>query len=399
MRSERRVIAYLAFLSIILAFGIDASLPALDELREEFDLRAGSGEVSLIVTYYFLGMAAGQMIWGLLSDRFGRRPALLVGLGLYAVGALTTGLANSMSMLLSARFVWGLGAAAPSVLRAAITRDLYSGDQMARIISFTTAVFLVGPAVAPAIGEAILLSGSWRLVFISAVPLALVAAGWTVAFGETLDPAHRRPLSARATISGVRVVVRNRTTVGYMLTAMFTLGGFMTYLGSSQPIIDEIYDLGEWFALIFGAGALFIGTAVFVSGLLTPRFGAVRVARFAVVVLTLISAVFSIVSSTTGGVPPFWAWFLMVSLFGAFAIVLVPAVSALAMQPMSRIAGTAAGVFGLVTIGGGSLLASVVDSRISDSVTPMAIGDLVYSSVAIGFLWWAQGGSLDLVDP
>ena len=163
-------------------------LPAFDRITSQFDLKRGSGDVSLVITWYLLGMAAGQMVWGLLSDRFGRRAILLVRLALYGAGALGAGFVQSMNGLLVMRFVWGLGAASPCVIRLAIARDLYSGDQMARVISFVMAVFLLGPAVAPAVGEGILLVGDWRLVCFMSAPLAAVAVYWTVRFGESLPP-------------------------------------------------------------------------------------------------------------------------------------------------------------------------------------------------------------------
>ena len=131
VRSEAGVVAYLGFTSALLAIGIDTALPAFDEIREEFSLADGSGEVSLVVTAYFLGMAAGQLPMGPLSDRFGRRPVLLASFALYLIGALGATLAPSFGILLGARFLWGLGAAGPAVIGNAIARDLYSGDQMA----------------------------------------------------------------------------------------------------------------------------------------------------------------------------------------------------------------------------------------------------------------------------
>ena len=232
MHSERQVIVFLAFLSIILTFGIDSVLPAFDEIREQFELKPGSGEVSLVITWYLLGMAAGQLLWGLLSDRFGRRSILVVGLGLYGLGALGAGLAPNMTGLLTMRFVWGLGAASPSATRLAIARDLYSGDQMARVVSFVMAVFLLGPAITPAVGEGILLIGDWRLVCFSAAPLAALAVFWSVRFGETLPRSSRRPIDLGATGRGIRAVLLTRVTIGYTLALMFTFGAFFVYLGS-----------------------------------------------------------------------------------------------------------------------------------------------------------------------
>ena len=168
------MIRFLAALGILLAFGIDAALPAFDEIVA--DLPEATGRISLIGTVYFLGMAAGQLVFGPLSDRFGRRNALLAGMGLYAFGAIAAALASSFTLLLVARAIWGLGAASPAVLRVAIARDLYDGDQMAKVVTIVMAVFLIGPIVAPFLGEAILQVGSWRLVFTAAVALAALAA-------------------------------------------------------------------------------------------------------------------------------------------------------------------------------------------------------------------------------
>ena len=182
--------------------------------------------MSLIVTTYFLGIAAGQMFWGLLSDRYGRRPILISGLILYGIGAAGSASAGNMTMLLVARSIWGLGAAAPSVLRNSIARDLYSGDKLARITSLTMAIFLIGPAVAPSVGELIILAGSWRSVFAVAVPLALLGIWLAVRFGETLAPENMRPLAARTVIIGIRTFLGNRASLFFTLSTMFASGAF-----------------------------------------------------------------------------------------------------------------------------------------------------------------------------
>ena len=399
VRSERQVIGFLAFLSVILAFGVDSMLPAFDRISDQFDLRRGSGEVSLVITWYLLGMAAGQMFWGLLSDRFGRRVILLVGLALYGAGALGAGFAQSMNGLLAMRFVWGLGAASPSVTRLAVARDLYSGDQMARVISFVMAVFLLGPAMAPAVGEGILLVGDWRLVCAVSAPLAAVAVYWTVRFGESLPASNRRPIDLAATGRGVRAVWRTRVTIGYIGASMFTFGAFFVYLGSSAPIIDEIYGLDEYFALIFGGSALFLAVAVWTSERFTRLYGADRVSGTALLAMLAVSAAFTALCVVAGGVPSFWAWFAATALLGALTTVFTPGASAIAMEPMQRIAGAASGMYGVITIGGGSILASFIDRRIDDTVTPMAVGNIAYTAVAIGLVWWARGGSRQIVDP
>jgi len=399
VRPERRVIAYLAFLSVLLAFGVDVSLPALDEIRSSFDLGAGSGAVSLIVTFYLLGMAAGQMIYGTLSDKFGRVPLLLAGIGLYAFGALGSALAPGIDMLLAARFVWGVGAAAPSVLRPAIARDLYEGDQMARITSIVMSIFLIGPALAPSVGELIMLAGSWRYVFVAALLLALGAAIWTVDFGETIARDNRRGIDPAAIGRAFRTVVRNRAAFGYIMTMTFSFGAFFVYLDSGQPIISEIYGRGDWFALLFAGSSLSIAAAVLISTRYTRTHGAASVARIGVIGHIASAAVFTAMALTTDGRPSFWVWYFFLCVMGSFNTVLTPTANALAMQPMARLAGAASGVLGLVTLGLGAALAAIIDRQIVDTVTPMAVGNLVYGLLSLAMLMWARGGSLEPVDP
>jgi DHA1 family bicyclomycin/chloramphenicol resistance-like MFS transporter len=399
VRSDRSVIAFLAFLSVILAFGIDSSLPAFDELRAEFDLRDGSGEVSLIVTAYFLGMAAGQLAWGLSSDRTGRRTALLGGLVLYGIGAAGSAAADSMNTMLAARFVWGLGAAAPSVLRNSIARDLYSGDRLARITSLTMAIFLIGPAIAPSIGELILLTGNWRLVFAAAVPLALVGIGWTLRFGETMAPENARPLDFGTVRRGTIAFFRTRATIGYSMAITLGSGAFFIYLGSSQPIVDEIYGYGDWFALVFFVTAAGIGLTVWFSSRFISRFGADAVGATANAVMVASATVFVVACLVSDGRPHFAIWMMLATVFASATTVSTPAFVALAMTPMARIAGTASALNGVLTIGVASLLAVVFDRMIDDTVTPMAVGFLIYSTLALVAARWARGGSREIVEP
>ncbi len=388
-RTEAEVIGFLAFMSIMLAFAIDVSLPAFDEIRTAFDLPADSNRVSLIVTLYFVGLAGGQVVYGPLADHFGRAPALRVGVLIYAVGAAGSMLAQSMTMLLASRVVWGLGAAGPGVLRTAIARDLYKGNEMARVMSIMMAFFLIGPIFAPLIGEGILQVGSWRWVFAAGLILAAVMMLWSLRFGETLDPANRQPLELHSTVAAFRRVLRTRTTMAYLLAMMFGFGAFFVYLGSSQPIFDEIYGREDQFALLFGASGILMAVAYFVVNRFIVRFGAHQVAVFAALVFVALGAIHLAVVLATGGRPNFWVWLGFVAVSNAFVTLLTPTCFSLGLEPMGDLAGTASGVMGLIGTAGASLLAGAVDARISTTVTPMAAAYVLYGSVAVAALLWA----------
>ncbi len=398
-RRERSVIAFLASLSILLAFGIDAALPAFDEIRTEFDLGSGSGEVSLIVTSYIVGMAVGQLFYGTLSDRFGRRPLLLLAIGLFSLGAAGSSLAPSFEVMLAFRFVWGFGAAGPNVISMAITRDLYSGDQMARVMSIVMAVFLIGPSIAPLAGEGLLALGGWQLIFGSAVGLALAMAAWAIGFGETLLPENRRSVKPQALARGMRAVVTTRASAFYIGAMVFSFGAFFVFLGSSQPIVDEIYGHGDWFAITFGAISAANGIGVAAGSRFIKHFGAAAVARFNYASLVVAYGILTVAALMADGVPPFWVWVVLISVTSTTATIVTTTCISLALQPMERIAGTAAAVRGLATLGLGSILAAIIDSMIDTTVTPMAVGGLIYSLIGFGLLSWARGGSLEPIDP
>jgi DHA1 family bicyclomycin/chloramphenicol resistance-like MFS transporter len=183
------------------------------------------------------------------------------------------------------------------------------------------------------------------------------------------------------------------------VSATFSTGAFFIYLGSGHPIIEETYGHDDWFAVIFMGIALCIGAAVLLSERFIRRYGARSVSLTTLLIMFAVAVMYLGVALATDGAPPFAVWVLIIAALGSSSTVTTPTVSALAMQPMSKIAGTASGVWGVVTIGGGSLLAAVFDSRFDGTVTPMAIGCFSLTGIAVLIHLWARGGSLDEVDP
>jgi len=389
-RSEFSVVAFLAFLGVLMAFGIDVALPAFDELRDEFGTDGRGVSVAIIGTIYILGTAIGQLFWGAAADRFGRRNVLLFGISLYAAGAAGSAFAPSLTVLLGARLVWGLGAAAPYVLRLAMVRDLYDGDRMARIVTVTMAVFLLGPIFVPIIGEGILTIGNWQAVFLAAVLLAVVAFGWTSWFGETLDPANRRPLSWRPYGRAVGKVFTTRVTIGHILAATLLAAPFFSYLGSAQPIVDRIYGRADHFAFLFAASGVLMAATLLVSNRLIARYGTGRMVMVAGGGLIAVSAAGIPLVVIGDGVPPLWAWLLWVATSNAVSVALAPMCSALALEPMADLAGTASAVLGFITLALGAALGAVIDNLIEDTVTPMVIGYTFFSVAAYAALRWSR---------
>ena len=382
-RSDRQVIAFLATISILMAFGIDAALPAFDELRADFDLDARGVSPAITGTLYFAGMAIGQLLCGVLADRFGRRKVLLGGLALYAVGGVASALAPGLGVLLAARFVGGLGASAPSVLRLAIARDLYAGDRMARVVSTFTAVFLIGPILVPFVGEAILLVGSWRVVFLVGAALAVPALVWTQRFGETMAVEHRRPIRLRPFASTFASVLRTPVTAWSMIGSTLFGASFFVWLGSSQPIIDEIYGRDAQFTVFFGLSGAGMALALVLNNRLIDRFGSRLMLRWSASLHVAVSIAMLLVVLAEGGVPSVWLWFGWAVVANAMTMVIAPMASSLAMEPMADKAGMASAILGVSQLGGGAVLAALVDARLGATVTPMLVGAAVFGAVGL----------------
>lgn len=388
-RSDTAVVAYLAYLGILLAVGVDISLPAFDELDTAFGLSDRGVSVGVIGTVYIVGMAIGQLAYGVASDRFGRRTTMLFGIGLYSLGVVLALVAPNLEILLAGRLLWGFGAAAPFVLRQAIARDLYEGDRMARIITIVTAAFLLGPIFVPIIGAGILLVAPWQGVFAASLLAAGVAFAWAWRFGETLDPAARRPLELRPLADALRLVVTTRATIGHIGAQTFVSASFFIWLGSAQPIIDDIYDRGSQFAFWFAASGIVMALSLLANGRMIDRFGSRRLAVGISIAFVVACGVGTMITFGAGGVPSIWTFFAWAAVVNALGTLLTPLCYTLALEPMGALAGTASAVLGVVSLGGGALLAATIDARIDDTVTPMVVGSLVFGLIGLALLVWA----------
>ncbi len=387
----RSVIVFVAALAIVMAFGVEAMLPAFDEIDAEFGFSERGLSVSLLVTSVLIGMGVGTLVWGPVSDRIGRRAALVTGLGIYVLGALLSAFAPNLELVLLARAVWGFGAAAPGSLRYAIARDLYDGDRMARVVTIATAVFLIGPLLMPIVGEVILQFGPWEAIAVVGAVLGLVLAGWAVRFGETIPPAARRPLRFGPLLEAVGVLARHRRAGGAIVASTCFFASFFVWLGSAQPIIDRIYDRDDDFIWFFATSGLAMSATLFVTNRLIRRVGTRRVALRASLAFVAVCAVGLVWSVGVGGLAlgPWFGWVLLANSLGA---VMSPVCAALALDPVGEIAGVTSAVLNFAALAIGGSLAALVDARIDDTVTPMIAGSFVFGLLGALTLWWSQAG-------
>lgn len=384
---------YVALASLVtatIAMSIDTILPAFEEIEAEYGLNDSTLAVSLSITVFFIALGCGNLVWGPLADRFGRKPTMFTALAAVAIGAIVTSFAPTFEVFLIGRAFWGLAAAGPRTIILAITRDCYDGDAMSRVMSLTLAIFLVVPILAPAIGEGLLAIGSWQLTTLAAAVLTAIGAIWFTRIEETLRPEDKLKLEFGRIGRAAKVVVTTPKTVLFTIAATMTYGAFFPWLGSSPTLIGDIYGRGDSFALIFGANAVLMAVGILASERLVRRYSTFPVVASQSLILIAVSAFYVVVSLSSDGVPAFWLWFVMVTLLTALNSSSSPLLQSLAMEPMGAIAGTAASVTGAFIFIVGAIIGSIIDGFIDTTVTPFGVGFLLCGFAIVTTLFAAR---------
>ncbi len=374
----------------VTALAIDSALPAFGEIRTAFGLADDATSVTGIITFFFIGSSLGLLPAGLLADRFGRRPVMWGGLALYVLGAVLSILAPSLWVMFVARFIWGLGSAGPRVAAMAMVRDSYEGEQMAKQMSLIMAVFILVPTFAPALAAGILVIGPWQAVFWVCAAIAIVVASSVSLLPETLAADQHRTLAARNVGSGLRTIFATPGTIGYLLSLTALFGVFLSYLASSEIILDQVFDLEHWFPLFFGGIAIIMGGAMFLNGRIVERLGLETIIRAGFVANLSSGVVLLAVALATSGEPPFWLFFVLLAAVLFFQQMLIPNLNAAAMRPLGAVAGTAAALLGMIPGVLGAVVGGAIDRRFDGTITPLSIGFVVSSTVAFGAWRWAS---------
>ena len=379
---RREFVGIVAGCQAMAASSIDLMLPAFKKIRADFDLPPDSSRVGWIVTAFFLGIAVGQLIYGPLSDRFGRKPLLYVGLAIMICSAAAAALAPSLQVIFICRVFWGFGAAAPRSLAIAMVRDRFGGEQMARTMGFVMATFMVVPVVAPSLGALLIRFAPWRIVFWAPCVFAAGLAVWLTRLPETLPVELRRGVRPRDMLGALRAVLRTRATVAYGLAACCLFGTMASFVGNLEVIINDVYNYDAAFPFIFGSLGIVLAVGSLVSARIVIRVGLQRLVRWAATLFVAANTGFLIVALSTHGRPAFWLLCLFIGLMLLGISVLNANTNTAAMAPVPHVAGMAAAMLGATATAAGALLAAIVNAAFDNSVRPFAIGVFVFAVIA-----------------
>jgi DHA1 family bicyclomycin/chloramphenicol resistance-like MFS transporter len=384
--SRSEFIILVAAMMALTALSVDVMLPALPQIAEAVGFSNANDQQTVIVSY-MLGFSVGQLAYGRLSDRYGRKPVLLAGMAVFIAGSLVAAMTSNFAALLIARVVQGLGAAAPRVIAIALVRDRYVGREMARVMSFAMAIFIIIPVLAPSIGQGLLHVGTWRLVFDFLFLAGIVVAVWSgLRLPETAPAGRGAPLSLG---EATRLVLETRQTIGYAFAGGLVFGTVLSYVSSAQQVFVDIYGLGERFPLAFAATAIMIAIASLTNAMLVERFGMRRLSHVALAAFIAVAAL--LVAAALAGVADFSVFIAtMMPLFLLFGFI-APNFNALAMEPQGDNAGMASSVVGFVSTGLGALAGGLIGHLFDGSVLPLAAGFLCLGVLAFLVVIWVEG--------
>ncbi|WP_419172459.1 multidrug effflux MFS transporter [Halobacteriovorax sp.] len=381
--SQKEFIALMAALMSFAALAIDSMLPALNLIGESLGV-VNPNDNQMVISFIFIGMGIGQLLFGPISDAIGRKPSMYIGIGTFFFGCIISYSATTFNLMLLGRLIQGLGAASAKIISTAMVRDRFSGNVMAKTMSLIMIIFVLVPALAPTLGQLILSFGGWRDIFLFMIFLAIINFAWfSTRQEETLIEEYRRPLSFSKIKEATLETVKHPATVCYTLAAGLIFGAFIGYLNSSQQILQLKYGLGDKFPIAFGVLALAIGLSSFLNSKLVEEMGMRKLCETALTVLTIVAIIFNIIVYFTNGNPSFYLFygFLLLCLFN-FGL-LFGNFSALALEPMGHIAGTANSVISSVQILISALIGSTIGQLYNETVTPIAIGFLVCSMLSL----------------
>lgn len=395
--SRPEFIALIAALMALNSLAIDVMLPALPAMGEALRV-ADENERQYVLTSYLVGFGIAQLFFGPLADRFGRRPPLMVGLAIYIAAAALAVIAPNFYTLLIMRFVQGVGAAATRVVGQSAVRDRFAGRAMGEVMSLIFMVFMVIPVVAPAIGQVLLFSGHWELIFLFMAGLAGVISLWAyLRLAESLAPENRRPLHPRVVAQGFGLVFSNRSALFYGVSSIFVMGALFGFIGTAQQIYVDIYGLGAWFPVAFAGVAGLMSLSSFLNSRIVGRFGMRRVAHTALLGFAVMSGIW--LTLALQDMLPFTAFMIIFSLT-MFSFGMVGSnTQALAMEPLGAVAGTASSVFGFMQTVGGAAIGAWIGAHYDGTVVPTATGYFILALISIGCVLIAEKGRLFGVSP
>lgn len=388
----REFVALMAMIQALQALAIDAMLPALGVMSEDLGVHDANRR-QLVVGVFLICSGLTSLFPGALADRFGRRPVLFVSLGGYVLFNVAAALAPHFTLLLICRGLAGAFSSGLLVLTAAIIRDRFEGDRMARTQSLVSMVFMVVPMAAPTLGQALLTVASWRWIFGLMAALGAMVSAWAwVRVPETLHPEFRQRIEPIVIARNMRTVFQTRAAAGYVIGMALVQGALFGYINSSQQLVAEHFGAGRAFPLIFGGMALCMAFCSLTNSRIVERFGARRVSHTALLGYVALGAL-QLGFAIRGG-ETIWEFAPLMTLNLCVMGFIGANFQSIALQPFARIAGAAASVQAFMRLMVGSALGALIGQAYDGTARPLAWALLLAGVAALLLVLYSERGRL-----
>lgn len=380
--STAEFVAIMAMLVATVAISIDGLLPALSIIAKELTpLRPNNAQI--ILSSFVAGMAIGTLIVGPLSDSYGRKPIIYGGAFIYILTSVVCVVSQSLELILVARFLQGVGASAPRVVAQALVRDFYKGREMARISSFIMIVFALVPAVAPLLGSFVMFAFDWRAIFFMFIAFVAISTIWMgLRINETISEENRVKFNLRNLVSAFREVLSHPLILIAVITLVFAYSILFVGIFLIQPVFERVFGRPETFPYWFAAIALLAASSSYVNARLVRRLGMRMLTNIAfrtqVGLSTIILLVFGL-GYFDGEFGFFCFLFWMFSIFFQAGLTMGN-LTALAMEPVGHIAGTAASLISAIATIGSVFLAAIVGQFFDGTPIAMIVGITLFAS-------------------
>ncbi len=389
---ERELVIMMASIMALNALAIDTMLPAFPDIIAGLKIVNGNS-VQHIISLYLLGTGVGSLFFGPLSDRFGRKPILLIAIIGYAICSLACGITTSASFLFAMRFTHGFFGAALGVLVVSIIRDRFAGDAMAKRMSLVFLIFMVVPVLAPSFGQAILFFTGWRTIFYIMALIAIAVALWSWRrLPETLNANNVVLLSIPTLARSWTKVIAHRNAAGYMLGAGLVQGALYGFLTSSQQVFDKVFHAKDFFPIGFAIVAFGIACANFTNGQIVERFGARRVSQTALCLSILFGTLQFLASLYAPTSMPIFL--ILITLSMAMVGFIGANFSAIAMTPFGDVAGAASSFQSFAKTIVASAIGATIGQQFNGTVAPLALGFLGCGILGLILVFWGEKGGL-----
>jgi DHA1 family bicyclomycin/chloramphenicol resistance-like MFS transporter len=380
-RSNLWILLLLGSLCVVTPFAIDMYLPAFSRIAADF--HRSTPEISLSLSTYFVGFALGQIIYGPLLDRFGRKRPLYVGLSIYIVCSIGCVAAPDLQIFVALRFLEALGGCVAQVGAIAMVRDFFPVKESAKVFSLLFLMIGVSPLLAPTIGSLIMTSLGWRWIFVILAAIATLILALTIfLLPEGHKPDHSVILSPRSILAGFWKIFRNPQFLTYTVAGAFSFAGLFTYVAGSPIIFMDGFHLStKAFGIVFAALVMgFIGGNQ-LNILMLRRFTSQQIFLVALCLQVVIGIIFlaGMLSHTIGLAATLVLFFVFLSCIG----LTYPNGAALGLAPFSQDAGRASALLGFLQTGTGALISMSIGVLGSRAVIPLLS---VTALIALSFL-------------